>query len=126
MKNEKLNKAKNKVVKFYDDHEALIKFGVVGTAIAGVCISAAIYMTKNSTTVNGKSGFVNGKSGFVNAKGPDDTCVTFGRNNELMVMFDRTKRDEIIENIKNDGCSVTKDGLDILKAVIDNPVIVDR
>ena len=119
MKNEKLNKAKNKVVKFYDDHEALIKFGVVGTAIAGVCISAAIYMTKNSTTVNGKSG-------FVNAKGPDDTCVMFGRNNELMVMFDRTKRDEIIENIKNDGCSVTKDGLDILKAVIDNPVIVDR
>jgi hypothetical protein len=28
--------------------------------------------------------------------------------------------------IKIDGCSVTQDGLEILKAVIDNPVIVDR
>lgn len=119
MKNEKLNKAKNKVVKFYDDHEALIKFGVVGTAIAGVCISAAIYMKNNSVTISGKSG-------YVNDKGPDDACVMFGRNGELMVMFDRTQQDKIIENIKNDGCSVTKDGLDILKAIIDNPVVVDR
>ena len=119
MKNEKLTKAKNKVVKFYDDHEALIKYGVAGTIMAGICISAVIYTNKKYPTVSGKSG-------FVNAKGPDDTCVIFGRNDELMVTFDRTQLDKIIENIKNDGCSVTKDGLDILKAVIDNPVIVDR
>lgn len=49
----------------------------------------------------------------------------FGRD-ALLVMFDRTQRDEILSNIKNDGCSVTQDGLEILKAVIDNPVIVDR
>lgn len=37
-------------------------------------------------------------------------------------------KNEKLENAKskNDGCSVTQDGLEILKAVIDNPVIVDR
>lgn len=119
MNNDKISEVKNKIVKFYDDHEALIKFGVAGTVIAGICISAVICATKQSKVLKGKNG-------FVDAKGPDDKCAMFGRYDEFFVTYDRTKLNEIIENIKNDGCSVTKDGLDILKAVIDNPVIVDR
>lgn len=117
MKNEKLENAKSKIVKFYDKHETAIKIGVSVTALAGF-VGWAVYCVK-------KYPVISDVSGCVDAQGPDDKCVTFGRDT-LQVMFDRTQRDELLNNIKNDGCSVTQDGLEILKAVIDNPVIVDR
>lgn len=117
MKNEKLENAKSKIVKFYDKHETAIKIGVGVTALVGF-VGWAVYYAK-------KHPVISGVSGIVDAQGPDDKCVMFGREN-FLVMFDRTQRDELLNNIKNKGCSVTQDGLEILKAVIDNPVIVDR
>lgn len=117
MMNEKLENAKSKIVKFYDKHEDAIKIGVIVTALVGVLGWSAYYSKKHPV--------ISGVSGVVDAQGPDDKCVMFGRDN-FLVMFDRTQRDELLSNIKNDGCSVTQDGLEILKAVIDNPVIVDR
>lgn len=115
--NEKLENAKSKIVKFYDDHKTAITIGVGVAALVGY-VGWAVYYSK-------KHPVISGVSGIVDAQGPDDKCVMFGRD-ALLVMFDRTQRDEILSNIKNDGCSVTQDGLEILKAVIDNPVIVDR
>ena len=117
MKNEKLENAKSKIVKFYDDHETAIKIGVSVAALVGF-LGWSVYYAK-------KHPVISGVSGCVDAQGPDDKCVIFGREN-FTVTFDRTQRDELLNNIKNDGCSVTQDGLEILKAVIDNPVIVDR
>ena len=117
MKNEKLENAKSKIVEFYDKHETAIKIGVGVTTLVGF-VGWAVYCGK-------KHPVISGVSGVVDAQGPDDKCVTFGRD-ALLVMFDRTQRDELLNNIKNDGCSVTQDGLEILKAVIDTPVIVDR
>lgn len=117
MKNEKLENAKSKIGEFYDKHETAIKIGVGVAALVGF-VGWAVYYGK-------KHPVISGVSGVVDAQGPDDKCVIFGRDN-LVVMFDRTQRDELLNNIKNDGCSVTQDGLEILKAVIDNPVIVDR
>jgi hypothetical protein len=117
MKNEKLENAKSKIVEFYDKHETAIKIGVGVTTLVGF-VGWAVYCGK-------KHPVISGVSGVVDAQGPDDKCVIFGRD-ALLVMFDRTQRDELLNNIKNDGCSVTQDGLEILKAVIDNPVIVDR
>lgn len=108
MKNEKLENAKSKIVKFYDDHKNTIMIGV-GVAVLAGFVGWSVYCVK-------KHPVISGVSGIVDAQGPDDKCV----------MFDRTQRDELLNNIKNDGCSVTQDGLEILKAVIDNPVIVDR
>lgn len=115
--NEKLENAKSKIVEFYDDHENAIKIGVGVAVLVGFVAWAAHYGKKHPV--------ISGVSGIVDAQGPDDRCVMFGRDN-FLVMFDRTQRDELLNNIKNDGCSVTQDGLEILKAVIDNPVIVDR
>lgn len=115
--NEKLENAKSKIVEFYDKHEDAIKIGVGVAALVGFVGWAAYYDKKHPV--------ISGVSGVVDAQGPDDKCVMFGRDT-LLVMFDRTQRDELLNNIKNDGCSVTQDGLEILKAVIDNPVIVDR
>lgn len=115
--NEKLENAKSKIVEFYDKHETAIKIGVGVTTLVGF-VGWAVYCGK-------KHPVISGVSGVVDAQGPDDKCVIFGRD-ALLVMFDRTQRDELLNNIKNDGCSVTQDGLEILKAVIDNPVIVDR
>ena len=115
--NEKLENAKSKIVEFYDDHENAIKIGVGVAVLAGFVVWAAHYGKKHPV--------ISGVSGIVDAQGPDDRCAMFGRDN-FLVMFDRTQRDELLSNIKNDGCSVTQDGLEILKAVIDNPVIVVR
>ena len=115
--NEKLENAKSKIVEFYDKHEDAIKIGVCFAIPLGIMAAVAIYAKNHQPIV--------GPSGFVDVDGPDDSNVMFGRDT-LLVMFDRTKRDELLDNIKNDGCSVTQDGLEILKAVIDNPVIVDR
>lgn len=117
MKNEKLENAKSKIVEFYDKHETAIEIGVGVAALVGF-VGWAVYYGKTHPVISGVSG-------AVDAQGPDDKCVIFGRD-ALLVMFDRTQRDELLNNIKNDGCSVTQDGLEILKAVIDNPVIVDR
>ena len=115
--NEKLENAKSKIVEFYDKHEDAIKIGVCFAIPLGIMAAVAIYAKNHHPIV--------GPSGFVDVDGPNDPNVMFGRDT-LLVMFDRTKRDELLDNIKNDGCSVTQDGLEILKAVIDNPVIVDR
>lgn len=115
--NEKLENAKSKIVEFYDKHEDAIKIGVCFAIPLGILAAAAYYAKTHPAII--------GPSGIVDAQGPNDKCVMFGRD-EFLVMFDRTKLDGILSNIKNDGCSVTQDGLEILKAVIDNPVIVDR
>lgn len=115
--NEKLENAKSKIVEFYDVHKTAITIGVGVAALVGY-VGWAVYYRK-------KHPVISGVSGIVDAQGPDDNCVMFGRDS-FLVMFDRTQRDELLNNIKNDGCSVTQDGLEILKAVIDNPVIVDR
>lgn len=94
MKNEKLENAKSKIVEFYDKHETAIKIGVGVTTLVGF-VGWAVYCGK-------KHPVISGVSGVVDAQGPDDKCVTFGRD------------------------ALTQDGLEILKAVIDNPVIVDR
>ena len=115
--NEKLKSTKSKIVEFYDDHKTAITIGVGVAALVGY-VGWAVYYGK-------KHPVISGVSGIVDAQGPDDKCVLFGRDT-FLVMFDRTQRDVLLNNIKNDGCSVTQDGLEILKAVIDNPVIVDR
>lgn len=117
MKNEKLENAKSKIVEFYDKHEDAIKIGVCFAIPIGIMAAVAIYAKNHQPIIS--------PSGIVDVDGPDDKCAMFGRD-DFVVMFDRTKINELLNNIKNDGCSVTQDGLEILKAVIDNPVIVDR
>lgn len=118
MKNEKLNKAKTKVRDFCEDHGDAILLGLCAATLIGM-FGRAVY---NAHKISSQG--IRNELGFVLDEGPEDTCVMFGRGS-FYVTYNRPQLADLIDQIRSNGCNVTKDGLELLKAVVDNPVIAE-
>ena len=116
MKNNKLAKAKNAMHKFYDDHYIGITNGImIGIPlVAGVTIVALErhWYHKNISTVAGCD-ILNDADVFGVEK--DDVTFTYAKKTV----------GETIESIKENGFAISEQGLELMKTIIDNPVIVD-
>ena len=116
MTKNKLAKAKNAMHKFYEDHSIGITNGLmIGIPIAfGVTVVALErhWYHKNITTVAGCDIF-NDADVFGVEK--DDITFTYGKKTI----------GETIESIKENGFAISEQGIELMKAIIDNPVIVD-
>ena len=116
MKNNKLAKAKNAMHKFYDDHYIGITNGLmIGIPLAcGVTVVALErhWYHKNISTVAGCD-ILNDADVFGVEK--DDIVFTYGKKTI----------GESIQSIKENGFAISEQGIELMKAIIDNPVIVD-
>lgn len=116
MKNNKLAKAKNAISNFWEDHYIGITNGImIGIPIAfGVTVVALgnHWYHKNSSTVAGCD-ILNDADVF----GVEKDDVTFA--------YAKKTVGETIESIKENGFAISEQGLEFMKAVVDNPVIVE-
>ena len=116
MNNNKLAKAKDAIRKFYDDHYIEITNGLmIGIPLAfGVTVVALErhWYHKNITTVAGCD-ILNDADVFGVEK--DDVTFTYAKKTV----------GETIESIKENGFAISEQGLELMKTIIDNPVIVD-
>ena len=116
MTKNKLAKAKNAMHKFYDDHYIGITNGLtIGIPLAfGVTVFALErhWYHKNITTVAGCD-IINDADVFGVEKG--DITFTYATKTA----------DETIQSIKENGFAISEQGIELMKAIIDNPVIVD-
>lgn len=114
--NNKLAKAKDAIRKFYDDHYIEITNGLmIGIPLAvGVIVFAfeRHWYRKNVTTVAGCD-VINNADVFGVAR--DGITLVYGKK---MI-------GESIKSIKENGFAISEQGAELMKAVIDNPVIVD-
>ena len=116
MKNNKLAKAKTAMEKFYIEHSIGITNGLLISVpiVAGVTAYAlgTHWYHKNISTVAGCDIF-NDADAF--GMGKDDIMFTYGKKTI----------GETIESIKENGFAISEQGLELMKTIIDNPVIVD-
>ena len=116
MKNNKLAKAKDAIRKFYDDHYIEITncLMIVIPLMAGVTAFALErhWYNKNIETVAGCN-ILNNADVFGVAR--DGITFVYGKK---MI-------GESIKSIKKNGFAISEQGTELMKAIIDNPVIVD-
>ena len=116
MKNNKLAKAKNAMHKFYDDHYIGITNGILISApiVAGVTAYALGMHCyhKNISTVAGCDIF-------------NDADVFGVEKDDITFAYGKKTIGETIESIKENGFTISEQGLELMKTIIDNPVIVD-
>ncbi len=116
MKNNKLAQAKNAMHKFYDDHY----IGITNTMIIGIPLVIGVagfalerhWYHKNISTVAGCD-ILNDADVFGVKK--DDVTFTYAKKTV----------GETIESIKENGFAISEQGLELMKTIIDNPVIVE-
>ena len=116
MKNNKLAKAKNAMHEFYEDHYIGITNGImIGIPLVAGVTAYALGMHwyhKNISTVAGCD-IINDADVFGVEK--DDVTFTYAKKTVS----------ETIESIKENGFAISEQGLELMKTIIDNPVIVD-
>ena len=116
MTKNKLAKARDTMEKFYIEHSIGITNAILISApiVAGVTAYALgmHWYHKNISTVAGCD-IINDADVF----GVDKDDITF--------TYAKKTVGETIESIKENGFAISEQGVNIMKAIIDNPVIVD-
>ena len=116
MKNNKLAKAKNAMHEFYEDHYIGITNGImIGIPlVAGVTIVAlGRHWCKNNIKTVAGCDIIN------------DADVFGVEKDDVMLTYAKKTVGETIESIKENGFAISEQGLELMKTIIDNPVIVD-
>ena len=116
MTKNKLAKAKNAMHKFYDDHYIGITNALV-VAIPTMCGVAAFVLErhwyKQHVTAIAGCDIIADTDGFGVTK------------DNISFWYAPKTAAETIQSIKENGFAISEQGIDIMKAIIDNPVIVD-
>lgn len=117
MTSKKLTAVKDRINKFAKDHPiaytTLVRGGAMIALIGGVCL-----MVRHNTKVF-EAGEIAKTTILENTA--DEYCAI---KDDFMIDLDPKSIADTIGRIKNEGFAITKEGLDALQAVIDNPVIV--
>ena len=116
MTKNKLAKARDTMEKFYIEHS----IGVTNALMIGIPIAFGVTVValerhwyhKNITTVAGCDII-------------DDTDVFGVEKDDVTFTYAKKTVGETIESIKENGFAISEQGVNIMKAIIDNPVIVD-
>ena len=116
MTKNKLAQAKNAMHKFYDDHYIGITNALV-VAIPTMCGVAAFVLErhwyKQHVTAIAGCDIIADTDGFGVTK------------DNISFWYAPKTAAETIQSIKENGFAISEQGIDIMKAIIDNPVIVD-
>lgn len=118
MTSKKLTAVKDRINKFTEDHPIAYKALVYGGAMT-VFVGGLYLMSKHSTKVF-EAGEIAKTSILENTT--DEYCAI---KDDFMIDLDPKSIAYTIGRIKKEGFAITKEGLDALQAVIDNPVIID-
>lgn len=118
MTNKKLTVVKDRINKFTEDHPIACTALVYGGAMT-VFVGGLYLMARHNTKVL-EAGEIAKTTILQNTA--DEYCAI---KDDFMIDLDPKSIADTIGRIKNEGFAITKEGLDALQAVIDNPVIID-
>lgn len=118
MTSKKLTTVRDRINKFAKDHPiaytTLVCGGAMTVFVGGLCL-----MVRHNTKVL-EAGEIAKTTILENSA--DEYCAI---KDDFMIDLDPKSIADTIGRIKNEGFAITKEGLDALQAVIDNPVIID-
>ena len=118
MTSKKLTAVKDRINKFNENHPIVCTALVYGGAMT-VFVGGLYLMVRHQTKVL-EAGEIAKTTILENTA--DEYCAI---KDDFMIDLDPKSIADTIGRIKNEGFAITKEGLDALQAVIDNPVIID-
>ena len=118
MTSKKLTAVKDRINKFTEDHPIACTALVYGGAMTA--LMGGVYLMVRHQTKVLEAGEIAKTTILENSA--DEYCAI---KDDFMIDLDPKSIADTIGRIKNEGFAITKEGLDALQAVIDNPVIVD-
>ena len=118
MTSKKLTAVKDRINKFNEDHPIVCTALVYGAAMTA--LMGGVYLMVRHQTKVLEAGEIAKTTILENTA--DEYCAI---KDDFMIDLDPKSIADTIGRIKNEGFAITKEGLDALQAVIDNPVIID-
>lgn len=121
MTNKELTTVKNRIHKFTEDHPIAYKALVYGGAMTVFMGGLYLMARHNTKALDDTIDTALAKTMIIESTA-DKYCAI---KDDFMIDLDPKSIADTIGKIKNEGFAITKEGLDALQAIIDNPVIID-
>lgn len=118
MTSKKLTAVKDRINKFAKDHPIACTALVCGGAMT-VFVGGVYLITRYNPKLLGTNEIA---KTTILENSADEYCAI---KDDFMIDLDPKSIADTVGRIKNEGFAITKEGLDALQAVIDNPVIID-